>query len=416
MKHLLFLAALTLIGSVPAVAAVEPVPTALEAVSRPTAAQDRQRWVDTLVKIADPVLTRFAEDTFKQHFTRESVAKDRLPFAALECFGRLMGGMAPWLELGPEDTPEGNLRAKYIDLAVKSIDNIVNPKASDYLDFGLGQQSLVDAAFLAQGMLRAPKQLWGRLSDITKQRFIDNLKRSRRIRPYESNWLLFATTVEAALLEFTGEYDEARLMKGIKRFRDAWYKGDGHYGDGPSFHLDYYNSFVIHPMLVDTLTVMQKHGVSDGGFLKNELRRFTRYAQQQERLISPEGTYPCVGRSIIYRVGAYHVLSQAALLHKLPSNLSPAQVRCALSAVIRRQFSAPGTFDSKGYLTIGFAGHQRRMGEYYINNGSAYLCSFGFVALGLPPTDDFWSKPFTPWSNLKAWSGIDIGLDHALSN
>ncbi len=29
-----------------------------------------------------------------------------------------------------------------------------------------------------------------------------------------------------------------------------WYKGDGWYGDGPDFHLDYYNSFVIQPMMM----------------------------------------------------------------------------------------------------------------------------------------------------------------------
>jgi len=30
-----------------------------------------------------------------------------------------------------------------------------------------------------------------------------------------------------------------------------WYRCDGIYGDGPEFHCDYYNSFVIQPMLVD---------------------------------------------------------------------------------------------------------------------------------------------------------------------
>jgi hypothetical protein len=32
-----------------------------------------------------------------------------------------------------------------------------------------------------------------------------------------------------------------------------WFVGDGLYGDGPSFHWDCYNSFVIQPMLLDTL-------------------------------------------------------------------------------------------------------------------------------------------------------------------
>ena len=37
------------------------------------------------------------------------------------------------------------------------------------------------------------------------------------------------------------------------RQHEQWYKGDGAYGDGPAFHWDYYNSFVIHPMLLDVL-------------------------------------------------------------------------------------------------------------------------------------------------------------------
>jgi hypothetical protein len=32
---------------------------------------------------------------------------------------------------------------------------------------------------------------------------------------------------------------------------ETWYKGDGFYGDGPDFHWDYYNSFVIQPMLLE---------------------------------------------------------------------------------------------------------------------------------------------------------------------
>ena len=85
---------------------------------------------------------------------------------------------------------------------------------------------------------------------------ITELKRSRNIKPFENNWLLFASTVEAALLEFTGECDMERMLYGVKKFRDEWYKGDAMYGDGVDFHMDYYNSFVIHPMLTDVLVVI----------------------------------------------------------------------------------------------------------------------------------------------------------------
>ena len=98
--------------------------------------------------------------------------------------------------------------------------------------------------------------------------------------------------------------------------------------------------------------------------------RAIRYAAIQERLISPEGTFPAIGRSLTYRYGAFQHLAEIALRHQLPAAVHPAQVRCALTAVMSRMNSAPGTFDEKGWLTIGFAGHQPSIGEAYISTGS----------------------------------------------
>ena len=322
--------------------------------------------------------------------------------------------MAPWLELGPDDTLEGQLRSKYIDLAVKGLKNAVDPTSPDYLVFGEPSQPLVDAAFLAQGLLRAPEQLWQNLDKETQERMITELRRSRVIKPGESNWLLFASMVEAALLEFTGECDMNRLTYGVFKFRDHWYKGDAIYGDGKFFHMDYYNSFVIHPMLTDVLKIMKKHQLEGSDFLEIQLKRHGRYAEQLERFISPEGTFPAVGRSICYRFGAFHALSQAALLGMLPERVKPAQVRCALTAVIRNQFEAPVNFDSNGWLRVGFTGEQIEMSESYINTGSVYLCATGLLALGLPATNEFWSEPFTEWTNMKAWNGKKVKADHAL--
>lgn len=376
--------------------------------------EERELWVNTLIKIADPVLSNLAEGTLRTKMPLEGLNDKRLWSAHLEAVGRTFCGIAPWLELGADDSKEGQLRKRYINLALKGLANAVNPSSPDYLDFGTPSQPLVDAAFLAQGLLRAPKQLWGQLDEKTQERMITEFKRSRGIKPFQNNWLLFASMVEAALLEFTGECDMERLTQGIFAFRDEWYKGDAIYGDGPQYHADYYNSFVIHPMLTDVLLIMDKHRLEVADFLPVQEKRFTRYAEQLERMISPEGAYPVVGRSIVYRVGAFHALSQAALLHKLPSTVKPAQVRCALSAVIKRQFEAPRTFDDKGWLRIGFAGSQINMSESYINTGSSYLCLSGFVALGLPANDEFWSNPFTPWTGLKAWNGEDVKADHAL--
>ena len=281
-------------------------------------AEDRAFWVETLTRIADPVLTNLSNNTLKKNMPYESLSKDRSDFSHLEAVGRLICGISPWLELGPDNTPEGQLRDKYIRLAVKGLKNAVNPESPDYLVFGKPYQPLVDAAFLAQGLLRARTQLWDKLDSQAKEWMITEFKRSRAIKPWDNNWLLFASTVEAALLEFTGECDMDRLTYGVKKFRDDWYKGDALYGDGPAFHMDYYNSFVIHPMLTDVLLVMKKHNLEGADFVDTQLPRLTRYAEQLERFISPEGTFPVVGRSIVYRFGAFHALAQASLMQVLP--------------------------------------------------------------------------------------------------
>ena len=388
---------------------------AQEAASDVSAEEVREFYVSSLLKIGDPVLTALSEDELKLHMPVErspGAWDDRRHVTYLEAFGRLLSGMAPWLELGPDDTAEGQLREKYINLALKGIHNATDPEAADYMNFTEGRQPLVDAAFFAQALLRAPNQLWGRLNDETKGNVIAALKSTRTILPYYSNWLLFSGMVEAALLEFDGEADIVRLELVMNKHME-WYLGDGMYGDGPDFHWDYYNSFVIQPMMLDILKALNKSDFKRERTFKTVLRRARRYAEIQERLISPEGTYPPIGRSLAYRFGAFQLLSQIALWQELPEEIEPAQVRSALYTVIKNQISAPGTFDENGWLKIGFYGHQPNIGEGYISTGSLYLCSEAFLVLGLAPGDPFWADPPEAWTQKKIWSGISIPIDKA---
>jgi hypothetical protein len=94
-----------------------------------------------------------------------------------------------------------------------------------------------------------------------------------------------------------------------------------------------------------------------------------------------------------------------ALRRSLPEEVSPAQVRGALTAVVNRTLDAAGTFDGDGWLRIGLCGHQPGVGETYISTGSLYLCAVAFLPLGLPSSDPFWASPSQPWTSAKAWSG-----------
>ncbi|HUN02175.1 MAG TPA: DUF2264 domain-containing protein, partial [Niabella sp.] len=150
----------------------------------------------------------------------------------------------------------GMLRKKYKDAVIKGLTNAVNPQNPDYLNFRTDNQPIVDAAFLAHAFLRAPKALWEPLDEVTKQRFVSEYKSLRDRSGSYNNWLLFAAINEAFLRAVGEEFDPARIDFAINKMQE-WYAGDGQYNDGPKFSMDYYNSFVIHPMLVDLLASLK---------------------------------------------------------------------------------------------------------------------------------------------------------------
>ncbi len=379
------------------------------------ATNDRAYWVDVAQRLASPLLPALAARKLKATMPVEShrSSKDRPQYTYLEGLGRLLAGLGPWLELGGDATAEGAERARLAGLARAAIDAGTDPASPDFLNFSKGRQPLVDAAFLAQALLRAPRELWQKLEPGVQRNVLAALESSRPIPAGENNWKLFATTVEVFLHRGGAKRNDARLAEGIAKHRD-WYLGDGVYGDGPEFHWDYYNSFVIQPMLVEALDVIGEESPELKALRDQSRVRLTRWAEIQERLIAPDGTYPVTGRSIAYRCGAFQGLALAALRQALPAGLPPSQVRVALTSVIRRTLEAPGTWDAQGWLQIGLAGHQPALGETYISTGSLYLCSAALLPLGLPAEDPFWSAPDTPTSWQKAWGGENLPADHAL--
>jgi hypothetical protein len=372
----------------------------------PSRPSDRDVWIGHARRLADPVLTHLAKGTLRARMPVEQAPRtDRRNVTHLEAFGRLLAGLAPWIETG---------ESPYRDLALQALDRAVDPASPDLMNFTRERQPLVDAAFLVQGLLRAPKALLAGIDAATKRTLIAALESTRIIVPAFSNWLLFTAMIEAGLDALGAPFDATRVEYAVRQ-HEQWYKGDGAYGDGPQFHWDYYNSFVIHPMLVDVAAALSDKIPAVKEMAPRIEARATRYAAVQERLIGPDGTFPPIGRSLAYRCGAFHLLAQSALRRALPDGVAPAQVRGALTAVIARTLEAPDTFDGDGWLRIGFCGHQPGVGESYISTGSLYLCSVALLPLGLPSADPFWSAPATPFTQQRAWSGQTFPTDHALA-
>jgi len=381
------------------IAATGALPFGGRAAQAQSGSDDRAYWITVLHRLADPVLTRLSQMPVEQ-----AHGANRDQVTRLEALGRSVAGIAPWLELGEDDLA---LRAR------DAIARAVDPASPEALNFTRDRQPLVDAAFLAQGILRAPHALRDKFEPAVRQHLVAALESTRTITPGFNNWLLFSAIVEACLKALGAEWDRTRVDYALRQ-HEQWYNGDGAYGDGPDFHWDYYNSFVIHPMLVDVLDACGNESPGWREMAGRVRERARRYAGVQERMIAPDGSFPAIGRSIAYRCGAFHLLAQAALRHALPDGVAPSQVRGALTSVIRRTLDAAGTFDADGWLRIGLCGHQPGIGETYISTGSLYLCSVALLPLGLPETDEFWAAPPQPWTSVKAWSGRPFPIDHAI--
>jgi hypothetical protein len=392
-----------------------PSALAAEAKAPPAEAPgDRDYWVATATRIAKPVLENLARGELKRRLPVQVGREDRQKYAALEALGRTLTGLAPWLELPDDATPEGRLRAEWVALTHRGLGRAVDPASPDFMNFEDGSQPLVDAAFLALALLRAPSRLLLPLEPAIRAHLLKALRGTRRIKPGYNNWLLFSAMVEALFLAMGEDWDAMRVDLALRTCGE-WYVGDGFFKDGPDYHHDYYNSFVIQPFLWTILGVLQAKKVTGYERLYALLERTTvRYAEVLERGISPEGAFPLYGRSIAYRFGAFQLLAQVALERRLAPPLTPASVRSALTAVMRRSLEASGTFDGEGWLRPGFAGHQPSLAERYICRGSLYLCCAVFLPLGLPAADPFWSDPAQDWTSRRAWKGEDLPADHAM--
>ena len=386
------------------------------------APSDRQYWSSLAYKMAQPVLENMAkgelQKNMKTEFSPSFDNRDR-SVVYMETFGRLMVGIAPWLTLPDDETPEGQQRRQLREWALTSYKNAVDPNSPDYFSWGKAGQNLVDAAFIAESFLRAWDTLWMPLDEVTKERYIKEFQALRKIDPPYSNWLLFSSTIESLLAKAGAQFDEYRINIACRKVEE-WYVGDGWYADGPQFAFDYYSSFVFHPMYLETLQAMvdakRSSRIDYQKYYDRALHRAQKYAIILERFISPDGTFPVIGRSMTYRMAAMQPLALMAWYQTLPKELSNGQVRAALTKVLHRMFDSQENYNDAGFLTIGFCGSQPDVADWYTNNGSLYMTSMAFMPLALPADHPFWTDAPQSWTQVKAWSGQPFPKDHRWSD
>jgi hypothetical protein len=402
---------------------------ALTAMAKPKTQQtDRQYWCQEAYKMAQPVLENMAKGELQKNMQTEfspSFDNRNRKVVYMETFGRLMAGLAPWLSLpdstfgsSPAEQKEREMVRQLREWALASYKNSVDPESPDYLVWGASGQNLVDAAYIAESFIRAYDQLWVPLDPVTKDRYIKEFKMLRKYEPPYTNWFLFSSTIESFIAKAAGlkEYDDFRVMMTIRKVEE-WYVGDGWYADGPVFAFDYYSSYVFHAMYLETLQNMidaKQNGtrLEYRKYYDRALKRAQKFAIILERFISPEGTFPVIGRSTPYRMAALQPLALMAWYQKLPKDLSNGQVRAALTKVMHRMYDIQNNYNEGGFLTIGFCGHQPETADWYTNNGSLYMTSLSLMPLGLPANHPFWTDEAQPWTQVKAWGGQPFPKDH----
>jgi len=360
--------------------------------------ENQTNWLHTIIQ---PILNAWSEGKLVETMDRaEFPRKDRLRFAALEAIARTFYPLCL-------TDPKGSFLTEKLG---STFENSLKQGHPDSFNWDRGEQPLVDSAILAAGFLQNPSLFEKRCSTLIQQGLIEGWRKSLSIKPYDNNWLLFAAVVEAALQKWDKPFKPEAIPFAYKKFED-WYLGDGLYGDGPRFHMDYYNSIIIHPFLL----ILDEAGHDPAGAEKR-MKRSIRYSTILLKMISENGSFPSLGRSICYRSGLFHHLAFMARKQYFDSSQDQQQIKIALDRVIRHSFQinesnqiGSGTVDSKtGILRPGLVGFQPQLAENYIGTPSLYLATWALLPLGLGKDHPYWLPTSAP--------PVEVQIDQALKD
>ena len=277
----------------------------------------------------------------------QAAGADRRSVTHLEALGRLIAGLAPWIEL-PADSTRRGARARQLRRAGP-------PRHRPRRRSRVARFPELHARSAAAGRCRVsragrpPGAAHACATSSTRRRdgtWSPRSSRRDRSRRRSTTGCCFRRRSKRRLKSLGAGWDRMRVDYALRQ-HEQWYKGDGAYGDGPEFHWDYYNSFVIHPMLLDGRSMRARTRRRRGRrSRRRSTRRAQRYAAVQERLI-----------------GAGRQLSRDRPLARLPlRRLSPARRRRAPPAAARRRLPRAGSrrADRRHHAHARRAGHVRR--------------------------------------------------------
>ncbi len=385
----------------------------------------RNEWLSILLSIVNPVINGFVNKNIKSifpihfsvHLPKNDKRRNQTEIVFIELFCRTLLGISILFQ-----SEESIIKDHLTDLFQNTI-FMINHTFSGYLDFyhfSIDHQLIVEMANCTLAFIRAP-YLWNSLQPLIKNNILNIMYYSiTKFKPHMNNWLLFEALIEIFL--YKNQKIKA-LNKTLLNLRviESYYIGDGWYKDGSIFHMDFYNSYVILPLLITIYNELyiinyQNQNIVYKNLYNKTLLKIQRQSEFLERLIGLDGSFPIFGRSAVYRSAVFHALVTNVYISELPNSLSYGQVRTGLNAVIINMFQNEKIkiVDEHGFLTFGFSGFQPEMADEYSNSGSIYFALLIFMPLGLNENHIFWNCSNEDWSQKKLYNGNSINRDKSI--
>lgn len=367
----------------------------------------KKEWYDRFCKIVIPVLDGFIEKRIKDDFPKvyslhlHSNEKKHENTIYAELFCRTFMSISIFFQ------NESFINKYQLNVLFEKTCQALHVAFSGYIDFTkMGDQVIVEMANIAIALLRTPF-IWNKIDTNDQKRIISVLLFAHQyVLKHSNNWILFKCVIAIFLYKTKQIPHINQVYLYLQQF-EKYYIGDGWYKDGHTFHMDYYNSYVILPFLFAIYREMKSLESPYKQYAIVQYAKCVSYLQRQseflERLIHHDGTYPIFGRSAVYRCAIFHALVLSSYYQILPPSLTYGQVREALQQVIRRTFDG---YKDGDYLSFGFRfqnGDEPEIADSYSNSGSVYYALLIFMPLGLEDDAPFWSDPPQSWTQKRLW-------------
>ena len=295
--------------------------------------------------------------------------------AELEAFARILWGLVPFWKGGGETDLE--------EIYLNGIKNGTDPKSEEYwgscTDF---DQSFVEMAAIALGLILIPQKLWDPLDEVEKDNLCQWLLQINEYDMPANNWRLFRVLVNIALKQVGSKYSQKSIEASLALI-ETHYLGDGWYVDATQ-QKDYYVAFAIHYYLLLYAKIMKEE---DPERSQNYIDRAKIFAHDFIYWFSETGESIPFGRSLIYRFAQCAFWS--ALAFADTEVFSWGVMKGIINRHMRYWFDKP-ILDYEGKLTIGYTYPNTHITENYNAPGSPYWSMKSFLILALDEQHPFW--------------------------